>query len=129
MNKETETNDRCEFEVVHTDVVNLVKAGLSKEEVLKVAAELFKILGDPSRLRIINALILSEMCVCDLATLLEMSQPAVSHHLKALRQTRLVRYRRSGKEVYYSLDDEHVSNVFYQGLMHASEEALNGKEH
>ncbi|MDR1726659.1 MAG: metalloregulator ArsR/SmtB family transcription factor [Acidobacteriota bacterium] len=111
----------CQCSVVHQDVIDRVKHGLADDRHLQTQAELFKVLADPTRLRMVNALILAEMCVCDIAALLGMTQPAVSHHLKVLRQTQLVKYRREGKVVYYSLDDEHVSNVFYQGLMHASE--------
>ena len=84
-------------------------------------AELFKVMADPSRLKIVNALILSEMCVCDLAALLKMTPSAVSHQLQILRRCDLVKWRREGKVVFYSLDDEHVSNVFYQGLVHVNE--------
>lgn len=111
----------CHCSIVHQDVIDRVRRGLASDRHLQAQAELFKVLADPTRLRIINALILAEMCVCDIVALLDMTQPAVSHHLKVLRQTQLVKYRRDGKVVYYSLDDEHVSNVFYQGLMHASE--------
>jgi ArsR family transcriptional regulator len=102
--------------------VRRVRKGISKDEQLQKAAELFKVCADPSRLKIINALILNEMCVCDIAALMDMTQPAVSHHLKVLRQSELVKYRREGKVVYYSLSDEHVSNIFYQSLLHVSEE-------
>jgi ArsR family transcriptional regulator len=111
----------CSCAVIHEDVITRVKDGLSDEAKLKRAAEMFKAVSDPTRLKIINALVLSEMCVCDIAALMEMTQPAVSHHLKVLRQLQLVKYRRDGKVVYYELDDEHVRNVFYQGLLHASE--------
>jgi ArsR family transcriptional regulator len=99
-----------------------VRTGLSDDTQLRKTAELFKAVSDPTRLKIVNALILAEMCVCDIAALMNMTQPAVSHHLKVLRQMHLVKYRRDGKIVYYSLDDEHVSNVFYQGLLHTSEQ-------
>jgi ArsR family transcriptional regulator len=117
-----EDDDLCSCGIIHEDVVAHVKAGLTPDEGLRRAAELFKTLDDPTRLKIINALILAEMCVCDIAALLDMTRPAVSHHLKILKASGLVRYRRDGKEVYYALDDEHVSNVFYQGLLHASPE-------
>ena len=106
---------------IHEDTIRQVRAGLSNAEQLRKTAEMFKVVSDPTRLKIINALILSEMCVCDIAALMEMTQPAVSHHLKVLRQLQLVKYRRDGKIVYYELDDEHVRNMFYQGLLHASE--------
>lgn len=98
-----------------------VRQGLTNPEVLRWVAELFKVMGDPSRLRIVNALLLMDMCVCDLASLLKMSPSAVSHQLQILRQNDLVKWQRKGKEVFYSLDDEHVSNVFYQGLVHVNE--------
>ena len=116
------TNDVaiCDCNVIHKDVLEKIQLGMSKDEEINLTAELFKVLGDPTRLKIINALMLAEICVCDLASLFNMSQPAISHHLKVLRQTRLVKYRREGKTIYYKLDDEHVANVFYQGLLHIS---------
>jgi DNA-binding transcriptional ArsR family regulator len=92
------------------------------EEELMELADLFKMFGDSTRVKIISALQLSEMCVCDIAALLGMTKSAISHQLRALRQTRLVRYRRDGKEVYYSLDDEHVKSIFAQGLLHVGEQ-------
>ena len=117
----TEDIATCTCPVIHEDVVNNVRGGLSGDLLIKKTAEMFKAVSDPTRLKIINALILSEMCVCDIAALMNMTQPAVSHHLKILRQLQLVKYRREGKIVYYELDDEHVRNLFYQGLLHASE--------
>ena len=111
----------CETPALHKSVLKQVEAGLTSEEVLRWVASLFKVLGDPSRLKIVNALLLSEMCVCDLAALLGMSQSAVSHQLQILRQSDLVKWRRDGKVIYYSLDDEHVNNLFYQGLVHVNE--------
>jgi ArsR family transcriptional regulator len=111
----------CCTNIIHEDVVKRVRGGLASDGQIQKTAELFKALNDPSRLKIINALLLNEMCVCDIAVLMDMTQPAVSHHLKVLRQTQLVKYRREGKVVYYSLNDEHVSNIFYQGVLHASE--------
>jgi ArsR family transcriptional regulator len=84
-------------------------------------AEFFKVFGDSTRLKILYALSMSEMCVCDLAALLSMSQSAISHQLKVLRQTRLIKYRKDGKVVYYSLDDDHIRRVFEQGLAHVNE--------
>ena len=111
----------CEVPALHAEVLERVHHGLTDEEVLRWVASLFKVLGDPSRLKIVNALLLSEMCVCDLASLLGMSQSAVSHQLQILRQSDLVKWRRDGKVIYYSLDDEHVNNLFYQGLVHVNE--------
>jgi ArsR family transcriptional regulator len=108
--------------VIHEDVIKHVKEGLSGNKELRRVAELFKALNDETRLKIVNALLLSEMCVCDIAALMNMTQPAVSHHLKVLRQAQLVKHERRGKEVHYSLDDEHVRNIFYQGMLHACEQ-------
>ena len=111
----------CEVSCLHDDLLGRVRNGLTDPEILRRVAELFKVMADPSRLKIVNALILSEMCVCDLAALLKMTPSAVSHQLQILRQSDLVKWRREGKVVFYSLDDEHVSNVFYQGLVHVNE--------
>jgi ArsR family transcriptional regulator len=110
----------CACNTIHEETVAVVRKGLSADATLAGAAELFKVFGDPTRLKIVNALLLDEICVCDVAAVLGMSQPAVSHHLKVLKAARLVKYRRDGKQIYYSLDDEHVANIFYQGLMHVS---------
>lgn len=118
----SEDDALCSCTVIHEDIIRHVRGGLSSDEQLKRTAEIFKALSDPTRLKIINALILSEMCVCDIAALIDVTQPAISHHLKVLRQLQLVKYRREGKIVYYELDDEHVHNVFYQGLLHTSEQ-------
>lgn len=84
-------------------------------------AETFKVLGDPTRLRISSALAQEELCVCDLATLLGVSQSVVSHSLRALRQMRLVRYRREGKIAYYALDDAHIESLLAEGFRHIEE--------
>ncbi|MDR2485446.1 MAG: metalloregulator ArsR/SmtB family transcription factor [Treponema sp.] len=91
------------------------------EEVLLDLADLFKMFGDSTRIKIINALLHSEMCVCDIAALLGMTKSAISHQLRSLRQTKLVKFRREGKVVYYSLDDDHVNTIFDQGLLHVCE--------
>ena len=110
----------CECNVIHEKTVASVRKGLPRDSDLVESAELFKVLGDPTRLKIVSSLLLEELCVCDVAAVMGMSQPAVSHHLKVLKAARLVKYRRDGKQIYYSLDDEHVTNIFYQGLLHAS---------
>jgi ArsR family transcriptional regulator len=84
-------------------------------------AETFKVLGDATRVRIVHALSLAELCTCDLAALLGVSEPAVSHHLRTLRQMRLVRFRRQGRLVYYALDDDHIRRLFDDSLRHATE--------
>ncbi|MBM4235169.1 MAG: winged helix-turn-helix transcriptional regulator [Firmicutes bacterium] len=91
------------------------------EEKLYDLAELFKVFGDSTRIKIIWALFESEMCVCDIAALLNMSQSAISHQLRVLKQARLVKPRRDGKNMYYSLDDEHIEAIFYQGIKHINE--------
>jgi len=106
--------------VIHRDVVERVAADMPREEKLYDLAELFKVFGDTTRIRIICALIREEMCVCDIAALLGISQSAISHQLRILKQASLVKYRRGGKMVYYSLDDEHVSGIFDQGFAHVS---------
>ena len=113
--------EKCNCNVIHSDVVERVKKSLPKEEVLYDLAEFFKVFGDSTRIKIICALFQTEMCVCDLAELLGVTQSAISHQLKTLKIARLVRYRREGKIVYYSLDDEHIKHVFDEGLKHVTE--------
>ncbi len=114
-------NALCNATIVHEDILEKVKGEMTADDTIYDMAALFKVMGDPTRLKIINALLLSEMCVCDLAALLNMSDPAISHHLKTLRQTRLVKYRRDGKSAYYSLNDEHIQMLFDQCLSHVKE--------
>lgn len=111
----------CKCTVVHTETVDKVKRNMLNEDTMYNLAEFFKVFGDKTRVEILYALSMNEMCVCDMSALLKMSQSAVSHQLKILRQAKLVKYRRDGKVVYYSLDDEHIKGVFYQGLAHVSE--------
>ncbi|HCC37503.1 MAG TPA: transcriptional regulator [Treponema sp.] len=113
--------DRCDCSAIHEDIVEKVREKMPDEELLWDLADLFKVFGDSTRVRIISALLYSQMCVCDIAALFGMSKSAISHQLRALRQTKLVKYRREGKIVYYSLDDKHVSSIFKQGLIHVSE--------
>lgn len=111
----------CGYNIIHEDVVNEVRERMLEGDTIRSLAEFFKVFGDPTRLNILYALSISEMCVCDLAALLSMSQSAISHQLKVLRQSRLIRFRRDGKVVYYSLDDGHIRQVFDQGLAHVNE--------
>lgn len=113
--------ERCDCDVIHDDIVNLVKSKMPPEESLYDLAELFKVFGDSTRIKILWALDASEMCVCDIAVLLNMTQSAISHQLRVLKQAKLVRSRKDGKIVYYSLDDEHVRQIFDQGLIHIGE--------
>jgi DNA-binding transcriptional ArsR family regulator len=119
-------DDRCECTVIHDEVVSAVRAKMPGEEVFFDLADLFKVFSDSTRVRILCALRYteeySEMCVCDIAALLGMTKSAISHQLRVLRQARLVKFRKEGKVVYYSLADEHVLNVFTQGLLHVMEE-------
>ena len=113
--------DKCDCNVIHEDVVAMVKTRMPDEEILLNLADLFKVFSDSTRVKILCALQHSDMCVCDIAALLGMTKSAISHQLRILRQTRLVRYRKKGKVVYYALDDDHVGNVFEQGLLHIME--------
>jgi len=113
--------DNCDCDVIHQDIVDQVKAKMPREETLYDLAELFKVFGDTTRIKILWALDESEMCVCDIANLLNMTQSAISHQLRVLKQADLVKSRREGKVVYYSLDDEHVQQIFNQGLIHINE--------
>lgn len=110
----------CYCSIIHQEVVDKVSRAMPQEETLYDLAELFKVFGDSTRIKILCALQEQEMCVCDIAALLGMTQSAISHQLRILKQARLVKYRRDGKVVYYSLDDEHVSNIFAQGFAHVS---------
>jgi ArsR family transcriptional regulator len=114
--------DKCDCNVIHEDTIKLVRKKMPKEESLLDLADLFKVFGDSTRVRIISALLHSELCVCDISALLGMTKSAISHQLKELRQTKLVKNRREGKVVYYSLDDDHVAAIFKQGLSHVCEE-------
>ncbi len=111
----------CEYEHVHNEIVEQVSTDMPDEDLLYDAAELFKIFGDSTRIRILSALTKAELCVCDICTLLSMTKSAVSHQLRILRQSKLVRNKRIGKEVYYSLDDEHVYGIINLALDHLKE--------
>lgn len=120
----TENNigfEKCSCNVIHQDIVDKVKELMPQEEHLYDLAEFFKVFGDTTRIKIICALFSSEMCVCDIAILLNMTQSAISHQLRVLKQARLVKYRKEGKVVYYSLDDDHIKEIFDQGLVHVKE--------
>lgn len=117
-------NEVCKCSVVHEDLVQKAKENMPNEDLIREIGDFFKVLGEPTRIKIINALFNSEMCVCDLTAVLNMNQPAISHQLKILRQAGLVRYRKDGKIVYYSLKDEHVRQIYELGFIHVNE----GKE-
>ncbi len=111
----------CEVHYVDEGKVEKVKASMVGEEVGLALSEIFKVLGDPTRVKILHALAREELCVCDIAALLGMSLPAISHHLRLLRNLRLVKCRRAGRVVYYSLDDDHVKKLLEVGIEHARE--------
>ncbi|GHV76739.1 transcriptional regulator [Spirochaetia bacterium] len=113
--------DNCDCNTIHEDIVADVRKHMPKEESLLDLADLFKVFGDSTRVKIVCALLHSEMCVCDIAVLLGMTKSSISHQLRALRQTKLVKCRRDGKVVFYSLDDEHVGAIFDAGLVHVCE--------
>ncbi|HOJ12807.1 MAG TPA: metalloregulator ArsR/SmtB family transcription factor [Clostridiales bacterium] len=111
-------NDNCEFFEVHKDITDNVKSYMMKEEDAVKLSEVFKVLGDPTRIKILYVLSKYEMCVCDIAEVLEMTQSAISHQLRVLRTMRLVKFRKEGKSMFYSLDDEHILQLFNQGMEH-----------
>ncbi len=113
--------DRCDCNIIHEDVVNDVREYMPDEDNLIDLADLFKVFGDSTRVKILCALFRAEMCVCDIAVLLGMTKSAISHQLRVLKQSKLVNYRRDGKVVYYSLADDHVKTIFDQGLLHVCE--------
>lgn len=113
--------DRCERENPHPEAIARVRAALPGDRECAGLAELFRALGDLTRVRLLAALAESELCVCDLAELAGLSSSAVSHQLRLLRMARLVRCRKEGKNVYYALDDDHVRRLLAQGLDHVRE--------
>jgi len=123
MTRKTHEIERCDCDVIHEDIVNQVKKTMPQEETLYDLAELFKVFGDSTRIKILWALDKEEMCVCDIAYLLNITQSAISHQLRVLKQAKLVKNRREGKIVYYSLDDEHIEQIFKLGLSHILEDS------
>lgn len=113
--------EKCELTCVHKEIVNKVNEELPDEEILYDLAEFYKVFGDSTRIKILYILSKSEMCVCDISQVLGVSQSAVSHQLRMLKQMKLVKYRREGKSVFYSLSDHHIELILSQGLEHISE--------
>ncbi len=113
--------ERCDFLCAHEDIISAVEEKMPAEELLYDLAELYKVFGDSTRIKILYVLLESEMCVCDIAQLLNMSQSAISHQLRVLKQSRLVKFRREGKMVLYSLADAHVRTIISQGMDHILE--------
>lgn len=120
--------ERCDCEVIHQEAVDQVKEKMPQEELLYDLAELFKVFGDSTRIRILWALDESELCVCDIAVLLNMTQSAISHQLRVLKQSDLVKSRKDGKIVFYSLKDDHVRQILDQGMDHVTEEPVRKGE-
>lgn len=118
---ESKTENLSDFLAVHQDVVKRVLEKQPAEEVLYELGELFKVFGDSTRIRILYALIESELCVGDIAQLLNLTQSAVSHQLKILKDAKLVKFRREGKIIIYALDDDHVRNILNMGMEHIEE--------
>ena len=116
-----ENIETCESEIINEDTVKKVKATFPKDEMIFDLADFYKIFGDTTRVKILYALDKSELCVCDISALLGMSVSAVSHQLRALRESDLVRTKRDGKVIYYSLADEHVKSILECGIEHISE--------
>lgn len=114
--------DTCETLEIHSELLKKVMSGMPDEEKLYDLAELFKIFGDSTRIRILFVLFESEVCVCDLAEALNMTQSAISHQLKILKRSKLVKNRREGKSVFYSLADSHVRTIISQGMDHITED-------
>jgi DNA-binding transcriptional ArsR family regulator len=120
--------DRCEINCIHDEAVKAARQALFGENVAVSLAELFKALGDPTRVKILFSLMTRELCVCDLTAVIGISESAVSHQLRILRTLRLVKFRREGKILYYSLADDHVEKLFTQGLEHVTEDKAEKNE-
>ena len=110
--------DMCEIHATHPEHIKLAKLHELDDTTSLRLAEIFKVLGDPTRIKLLALLSASEMCVCDIADALGMKQSAISHQLRVLRGARLVKFRKDGKEAWYSLDDDHVVKLMNQGLEH-----------
>ncbi len=111
----------CDMLFVHQDIVDHVQKTMPGDEALTELSELFKSFGDPTRIRILFCLLIHEMCVCDIAGLLGMSQSAISHQLALLKRQKLIKARRDGKSIFYSLADDHVHAIIHQGMDHVNE--------
>jgi len=122
MERNFKEEDFCEVDIVNEEIVKEIKGQILGEDKINQLSQIFKTLGDPTRLKIIHVLSKRELCVCDIAAVLSMSQSAISHQLRVLRDMKLVKYRKEGKSAIYSLDDTHVIELFNQGLEHISHE-------
>jgi len=111
----------CEFMFVHEEIVKKAEKVMPNEQELLELSEFFKVFGDSTRIKILYVLSQSEMCVCDIARLLQMGQSVISHQLRVLKQLRLVKFRKDGKSVFYSLSDDHIQTILAQGVEHINE--------
>lgn len=118
MKNDFDEKEICEVSATDKATLDMIKESLYEEEVVNRLAQIFKALADPTRLKIIYVLSKSPLCVCDIANLLDMTQSAISHHLRLLRNLRLVKFKKEGKMAIYSLDDDHVLELFKQGMDH-----------
>lgn len=118
----------CDCNIIHQNAVNIALKNKPKEKELEILTALFKILGDSTRTKILWILDHHEMCVCDIANVLNMTKSSISHQLAILREAGIVRFRRNGKEVYYTLDDEHISRLYEIGLEHINHK-LKGEDY
>ena len=118
--KKTEV-ECCDVTCVHNQIIEAVKEKMPAEELLNELADFYKVFGDATRIKILCVLLRSEMCVCDLAEMLGMTQSAISHQLRVLKQMKLVKNRREGKTVYYSLADGHIQNIISKEMEHIME--------
>lgn len=116
------SQDMCQVSQIHENTLERVRSQMPDDDTLCDVAELFKVFGDITRTKILSALFEAELCVCDISEIVKMSASAVSHQLRILRQTKIVKSRRCGKEIYYSLDDEHISKIYRMALEHLEEE-------
>ena len=115
------SDGKCKSFLIHQDSIEDVKQNIPKEELLIDLADFFKIFGDSTRIRVLSALLVTDMCVCDLSEVLNVSQSAMSHQLKTLRQAGLVKFKREGKSAVYSLKDDHVKDILDIGIAHITE--------
>ena len=122
MKRDHEHAECCEYIHVHEDIVEKVNEQMPQEDDLDDLADFFKVFGDTTRIKILYVLLCSEMCVCDLAQILNMTQSAISHQLRVLKQMDLVKNRRDGKTIFYSLADGHIKTILSQGLDHIQED-------
>lgn len=114
-------DDFCMQACIHDEVIDKLKNKTLNDNTVEELSNLFKSMADPTRIKILNILLNTEACVCDIAALTNMTQSAISHQLRVLKLARIVKSRKDGKVVYYSLDDDHVKDIFYKGLNHVNE--------